>query len=249
VRLWGSIGFIASVAALGPVLDQFGVASILPVLLLLMLGIFIVSLLIPESACSVPQSNLEPLLDLFRRPEVVVFLLSCFLMQASHAPYYTFFTIYLGDHGYSNTVIGLLWALGVLCEVGVFLLMPRLEFHIGIRTLLVASFGIAALRWVLIALFPHNLPLLLAAQSLHAVTFGAYHASAVHLVHKFFRGRHQHRGQALYSSVSFGMGGAVGSFYSGYSWMWFGPTQTFMIAAVLAAIAGVAAFVFIRGKG
>ncbi len=49
------------------------------------------------------------------------FLLVCFLLQASHAPYYTFYTLYLSDFGYSKTLIGFLWALGVLFEVIIFL--------------------------------------------------------------------------------------------------------------------------------
>ena len=74
-----------------------------------------------------------------------------------------------------------------------------------------------------------------------AASFGAFHAGAMQIVHRFFTGRHQHRGQAIYSSVSFGAGGVVGSFYAGYAWTLWGPGWTYGIAAVLAALAFAAA--------
>jgi len=45
----------------------------------------------------------------------------------------------------------------------------------------------------------------------------AYHAAAVAAVHHYFRGRHQAQGQALYTSLSFGAGGALGAVASGYT--------------------------------
>ena len=48
-----------------------------------------------------------------------------------------------------------------------------------------------------------------------------------------FPGRLQGRGQALYSGVSYGVGGALGSLLSGYGWETLGSTQTFYIATVV----------------
>ena len=84
------------------------------------------------------------------------------------------------------------------------------------------------------------------AQGMHAVTFGAYHATAIQFIHQIFHGAHQHRGQALYSSMSFGMGGALGSLYSGYTWEHLGPEATFGIAAALALAGGWLVLVWIR---
>ncbi|OQX47465.1 MAG: MFS transporter, partial [Candidatus Sedimenticola endophacoides] len=58
-----------------------------------------------------------------------------------------------------------------------------------------------------------------------------FHAAAIHLVHHYFTGRHQGRGQALYSSLSFGLGGALGNLFSGYLWSGLGPGATFAIAS------------------
>jgi PPP family 3-phenylpropionic acid transporter len=238
VRLWGSIGFIVAVWSLGPVLDRYGEGTIRPVIMVLMVGIWLASMSIPNVSSPQKRGTGPGVLEqIFRRRDVVALLLACFLMQASHAPYYTFYTIYLTDNGYSNTVVGSLWALGVICEVVVFLAMPRLLGRVGLRAVLLSSFALAGLRWVLIAGFVDSPAVLAFAQTLHAVTYGAYHAAAIHMVHRMFTGRLQHRGQALYSSMSFGVGGALGSLYSGYAWTWLGPSQTYLLAAGLTVLA------------
>ena len=248
VRLWGSIGFIISVAALGVLIDTHGPWWILPSLLLLMAGIWLYSLSLPESEFKTPLVHPEAFLKTIMRPEVFGFLLACFLMQVSHGPYYTFYSIYLEAYGYSKSVIGLLWAFAVVCEIGVFLLMQRLLSRVALRPVLLASFFLAAVRWLLIGFFPQHLSVLMLAQVLHAATFGSFHATAMQMVFRFFTGRQQHRGQAIYGSASFGIGGAVGSYYSGQTWVSLGPEATFAIAAGAAAAAWVVAYFFLRPR-
>jgi PPP family 3-phenylpropionic acid transporter len=237
VRLWGSVGFIAAVALLGPVVEARGPWWVLPVIALLLAGIWLSSLTLPDAGLRGAAPHPEPLSKVLWRPEIVAFLLACLLMQVSHGPYYTFYTIYLDAHGYSKATIGVLWAFGVVCEIGVFLAMSRLLARFEVRTVLLASFGLAALRWLLIGYFPQELVLIVVAQVLHAATFGSFHAAGMQTVQRFFTGRHQHRGQAVYSTVSFGIGGALGSYYSGHAWETLGPQATFAIAAGCALLA------------
>jgi PPP family 3-phenylpropionic acid transporter len=104
----------------------------------------------------------------------------------------------------------------------------------------------AVVRFLLIGWQAANMPVLLQAQLLHAFTFGAYHASALALVHRHFTGRNQARGQALYNSMAFGVGGTVGTLGSGGAWDAWGAGATFSLAAALALLA---AFVFAwRGR-
>ena len=80
---------------------------------------------------------------------------------------------------------------------------------------------------------------LLLAQMLHAATFGAFHAASIGYVHKYFRGRLQSRGQALYGSIAFGAGGALGALASGAMWEPAGAGVTFTFAALCAFAGGV----------
>ncbi|MHB1239130.1 MAG: MFS transporter [Gammaproteobacteria bacterium] len=249
VRLWGSIGFILSVSGLGFLFQRYA-AGLLPlVVLALLFGIGVTSLLVPDGAAPPRKGAPRPLLEVLGRREVAALLVVCFLMQVSHGPYYAFFTLYLEDHGYRAGLIGLLWALGVLAEIGVFLVMHRLLPRFGARSLLLASLALAALRWLLIGAFPRHLLLIVFAQTLHAASFGVYHAVAIHLVHGLFTGRHQGRGQALYSSVSFGAGAALGSLASGYLWAGLGPSAAFYGAALVAGVAWLVAWRWIPAGG
>ena len=105
---------------------------------------------------------------------------------------------------------------------------------------------LTALRWLMIGLMPESLGSMLFAQLLHAASFGVFHATAIALFHQFFVGRHQGRGQALYSSLSFGAGGAFGALYSGMAWDSIGAAPTYGLAALLAAMAGVITWRWIR---
>ena len=239
VRAWGSVGFIAAVVGLGVLVDRQGTEVVLPAVMAIFAAIWIASLLVRDPDPQPHPQEPPPLRQLLRRPAVLAFFAAVLLMQASHGPYYAFYSIYMEDHGYSKTLIGQLWALGVLAEVAVFMIMHRLLERFGARRVLIASLLAAALRWLLIGYLPEVLVALLFAQLLHAATFGTFHGAAIELVRRQFPGRLQGRGQALYSSMSFGLGGALGSLASGFAWQGLGSGPSFLLAA-LTALAGAA---------
>ncbi len=245
IRLWGSVGFILTAGMLGTVLERYGPDLLPGVVLVLFAGIWVMSLAVPERAAGHLHLDHEPLARVLRRPEVLALIVVVFLMQAGHGPYYTFYTIYMEDHGYTRTVIGGLWALGVVAEVGVFLVMHRLVPRFGLWRMLLFSLAAAVLRWLMVGFLVDSFPAMVAAQLLHAATFGVYHAAAIQFVHRFFTGRHQGRGQALYSSMSFGAGGAFGSLVSGYTWDSLGTTTTYVLASTVSAAAFVLAWRYI----
>src|SRR4029077_14728443 len=79
------------------------------------------------------------------------------------------------------------------------------------------------------------LGVLAVAQLLHAVTFGAYHAASILALHRLFPGRIAARGQALFSSLSYGLGGAMGTLLAGWSWVALGPSSSFALSALFGA--------------
>lgn len=242
VRLWGSIGFMVAVWLIGQQLDGSKISYLPMILMGLFITIWASSLIVPEEAAGHLHLTGEPLGVVLKRPEVVGLLVICFLMQLGHGPYYTFYSIYMQDHGYSLSLIGFLWALGVFAEVLIFMRMHKLVPKFGLKRLLLVSLLVAASRWVIVALFPTSMPLMVLAQIFHAASFGLYHAVSIQLIHQYFVGKNQGKGQALYSSVSFGAGGAMGSLYAGYTWEYFGTTTTFMIAAMVSLVAAYIAF-------
>ena len=236
VRLWGSLGFIMMVVLLGEYFDRMTIDHAPVVIMMLLAGILLVSLIVPERLSAHHEGQL-PIADVIRQPAVLAFLAVCFLMLMSHGPYYTFYSIYLESQGYSRGMIGLLWAIGVMAEVIVFLMMHRLLLTVSARRLLLTSLALTALRWLLIGFFVDNLSVLFFAQLFHAFSFGVFHAVSISLVHRFFTGRHQGRGQALYASLSFGAGGAAGSLVSGLLWDQIAHATLFSLAAAVAVAA------------
>ena len=237
VRIWGSLGFIAAVTIMGMVLTSISISYLPHVVLLLIVGIALSTFMVSDHAGIRQETDHQPLTHILKNKQVIALLLACLLVQASHGPYYTFYSIYTESHGYDKSWIGFLWALGVLSEVIAFALMPYLSRRFGLRTLLLASLFSGSLRWLLIGFFVDNVFIMTFAQVFHASTFGIYHAVAIAYIHRYFKGRNQGKGQALYSSVSFGVGGALGSLYGGYLWESAGASMTFSIAAAISFIA------------
>ena len=236
IRLWGSIGYIVAVVGVGYALDFFPVRALLWIVGAFLLGTLVSASLVPEAQPPETAAGRQPIGQVLRQPEVVALIAACALMAVAHGPYYTFYSIHLVDHGYSKGVTGWLWALGVFSEIAIFLWLPRLYAAFTLRGILIASFALEAVRFLAIGWGAESLVLLLLAQTLHAASFGSFHAAAIGMVHQLFRGRHQARGQAIYGSLTFGVGGTLGSLASGALWGGAGPGLTFSAAAACAFV-------------
>jgi len=241
IRLWGSIGFIITVTSFGVVFERVSIELMPVALIVTMTGIWIMSLSVPESSHRDLTHNQQSLKDILKKPAILAFFTVCFLVILSHGPYYTFYSIYLEQNGYSRSLIGQLWALGVLAEIVVFLFMHRFIPRFGLRLIIIISLLLSTLRWSLIGLFPDIITVLIFAQLLHAASFGTFHAAAIAWVHQHFIGKNQARGQALYSSIGFGAGGVLGSLTSGYLWESPGPAFTFLLAGISTLLAAYVA--------
>ena len=238
IRLWGSVGFIVCATGFASAIEYWG-SHIVPWLIAGLLFVLWMSTIRVkhDQRFSIDKTVSASILPYLKKPEIICLLIICFLLQMSHGAYYGFFSIYMRENGYTDFVIGQLWSLGVIAEIAIFIMMPRLLKHWGAPTLLTITILITSMRWVLIALFPQQLGVLLFAQCLHAVSFGAYHAAAISLIALWFSSALQGRGQALYAGVSFGLGGAIGSYLAGSLWDQWGGSSNFIFAAFAAAIA------------
>jgi PPP family 3-phenylpropionic acid transporter len=238
IRSWGSLGFVCAVIGIGYLLDTTEIVSLLWWVLGFKLGIVIFSWRIPEAEIASHPTDSLSVKQILKQPGVLAFFAACLLMAFAHGPYYTFYSIYLVEYGYSKGTIGWLWAVGVICEIGIFFLIPRVMHWLSLKQILAFSFCCAVVRFLMIGWGVEWPVVVLLAQVLHAATYGAHHVAAMMAVHHFFRGRHQAKGQAFYTSFTFGIGGALGGVFSGYAWEWLGPGYTFSMSA-LAALLGL----------
>ena len=232
IRLWGSIGFIVASLFLGYLIDLQGINILLWVLLITQAIIFFLSNTIPEAKEIHHKKNDLPIWKIIKTPSVVALLIGCTLMVSAHGVLYNFYSIYLKEHGYSSTTIGWLWAVGVICEIFIFMLMPKILRRYSLKAILLMSLFLGVIRFILIGASPNHFYLLLIAQMFHAATFGSFHAASIEVIAYFFKGRNQSRGQAIYNSVAYGIGGTIGGLGGGYLIQYLGGQLGFMIAAI-----------------
>ena len=238
VRLWGSVGFIVAVLGAGALLDYVPVAGIVWICWAILAGILLLALVLPEAPPVRVAGEAPGLREILREGRVRALLTACVAMSAAHGALYVFYSIHLAGHGYSTTAVGILWSVGVVAEIGMFILMPRLLERYSLEGLLAFSFAVAVVRFLLIGWAVDTLLLAILAQTLHVVTFGVFHAAAIAAVNRWFPGRAQGRGQALYSSLSFGAGGLLGGLLSGWVWDGLGAGWTYTLSSAF-ALAGL----------
>ena len=219
IRIWGSIGFTITVFLIGWYFNLYPISHV-P---WFMLGLLILIWLSTLSIYSVRNQTVNAdstklFLDRLKQKDAILIFFACFLMKFSFATYYTFYTIYLAKLGYSQLQIGLLWGLSVTAEMISFLFAARMIQAIGLKNVLLLTFFVAALRWFLIPNFDHNFSALALIQLLHGASFAVYHAAAIEWVRRHFAKNSMAQGQAMYSAVSFGLGGAVGALLIGMLW-------------------------------
>jgi MFS transporter, PPP family, 3-phenylpropionic acid transporter len=234
IRLWGSVGFIGAVLAGGAWLEVQPVRLLPWALLAFALAALGTALSLPPQRVHAHSSGAK----LRFTPAVRALLGAGFCMALAHGTLYAFLTLHLERAGHSSTMIGVLWTLGVLAEIAVFLYLPALFRRYSLSGILFASFACAVIRFLALAWFPGELWLVLMAQLLHAATFGAFHAASVAAVHRVFPEAAQARGQTLFSSISYGAGGTAGVLGAGWLWEAAGPGVAFTLSA-LAGLAGL----------
>ncbi|MFP6708164.1 MAG: MFS transporter [Alphaproteobacteria bacterium] len=214
LRIWGSATFIATSFAGGPMLAAFGSWSVLWAVLGLMVVVLGSCVLLPEVEKIAPPTttaaaakNSGTVFRLLRQPVFMLFLVAGGLGNASHAVLYGFATLHWRAVGYSDVLIGLLWAEGVVAEIVLFWLGSRLVRRFGAANLLALGAAAGVIRWTAMGL-SDALWLALLTQALHAFTFGAAHLGAMHFIARAAPEEMSATAQSLHGAV--GAGIAVG---------------------------------------
>ncbi len=242
VRLWGSLGFVITVGVLGAVFDQWGIVLLPVIMWILMVLITVNTWLVSQDKQPKEQVlGQASFLSLLTSKAVIGFIVVNIFLQISFGPYYTFFSIFLESAGYSASLIGVFWAIGVIAEVILFWQFGRIMHLMSWRTWIAVSLIVTGIRWALTGYLLHSVWTLILLQTLHAFSFAAMHAVSMRYIQSLFPGSLQARGQALYSSVSFGLGGAIGAFASGLLWESLGGTLVFLLAGIVSMLAAVIA--------
>lgn len=242
LRLWGSVGYVVMTAASGFVLDWTGIGLMPWVGAVILGGVLLVSLQLYQTPQPSAVRNKASVWGILRQREVVAFMISGCFMLAAHSAIYAFYSLYLSVLGYSSVTIGLMWAIGAIAEIVFFVYQAPIVRRFGIKAIMLASLFIAVVRFALIGVGAESFAVLLFAQLLHAATFGAHHVTSILSIQKWFAGSLQARGQALFISASYGIGGTLGGFLLSWVWDLFTPKAVYWVASAFALMALLAAW-------
>ncbi|WP_338884927.1 3-phenylpropionate MFS transporter [Xenorhabdus sp. TH1] len=180
----------------------------------MLLGMMLKPSIMPVGKIKAANINAVSFKELLSEKSVWRFLLCVTLLQAAHAGYYSFGSIYWEQAGYSSSTIGYLWSLGVVAEVVVFTFSKQLFRRWSARNLLLLSGICGVVRWGLMGTST-ELPVLIIIQILHCGTFTVCHLAAM----RFIGARKENeiiRLQATYSALAMGGGIAVMSMVAGF---------------------------------
>jgi PPP family 3-phenylpropionic acid transporter len=204
VRLWGSIAFILASVGCGELLSFGDEDVVLYSLVAIMSLTTVTAFALPDPPPRRDRPAPPPIGLLLRRPAFFVFVASAALAQASHAVYYAFGSIHWEAAGHSTAVVGMLWALGVIAEILLFLAGRRLTARFAPATLIGVGALTGLVRWGIIG-STTLLPALVFAQLLHATTFGAVHLGAMAFLAQRIPSGLSARAQTIYAAVVGGL--------------------------------------------
>ncbi len=248
IRAVGSFAFLATTLAGGAALGRFGIAAAAPAMAAAALFAFVMSFLLPAQAGG--RGGAKPVSfreapKLLRAPVFLLVLFAAGLTQGAHAVYYAFSYLRWSAIGYSEIVIGALWATGVVAEIFILVAARRVVRRRSPAVLLALGGGAAALRWTLTAAEP-PLAMLFLVQITHALTFAAAYLGSIEFVDRAVPVRLVNTAMTLMSATGVGAVTGLATVIAGFVWRDMGPAAAYLMMAVMGAAAAVLALIAAR---
>ena len=243
IRLWGSVGFSLVAFILGKILDNYIIALVFlsAMAFFTMLMGFILAKFDKKSEIKEVSSKSEG----FSLGKYWAFWVSVFLFQFSFGGFYNFFTIYETGYGVSLDIVSYLWIFGVVCEIVMLIFQGPLLAKFDLITLLLISTLSAVIRWLIVALYPTNLALIMLSQATHALSFALYYTAAIAYVYKLYT--QKRLAQQFFLGISFGLGGALGAIVSGVVYK-ISPSGLFIFESFIALLSAILLIVHKRRR-
>ncbi len=157
MRLWGSLSFIAASFLSGVLVTRHGAGIVAGVLIAGGLATVVAAHLLPRPvALSDGRTGVAigDIVAMLRNPRFVGFLAAVGLIQSAHAVFYTFGVLHWRAQGLSESWAGVLWAIGVIAEIGLFAFSGAVMRRMGALGLILAGGLASVVRWVAMGFDP-----------------------------------------------------------------------------------------------
>ena len=175
-----------------------------------------------------------------KKPYFLLFILGAGMIIGSHAAYYAFGSLYMISLGYSKTMIGFIWAFGVMAEVILFAFSNRIfKSARSLHLILIGSIA-GIIRWGALG-FDDSMVIIIGIQILHALSFGATHLGSMSFISRHAPKDVAASAQSLYSSIANGLMMGIAILISGRLYD-IDPSYAFFGMVILAATGGLIIF-------
>ncbi|WP_244306681.1 MFS transporter [Pseudovibrio sp. Alg231-02] len=216
MRSWGSIAFVVATLIGGWYLT-FGEPAELLFLTVGSLGLLaLLAVLLPGMPSESRSSSKESVwaAEELRDPQFLLVVLSGGLLLGSFSALYAFASIFWLSVGISDAMVGGLWAIGTLAEIGIFVWGSFFMRHLGAWGLMVTGGVASIIRWML---FPYATETWSAVllQLLHAGSFGMVFLGMVAYTSKLVSSKRLGTAQGL-TQTAFGVVMGVSGIASGW---------------------------------
>jgi PPP family 3-phenylpropionic acid transporter len=199
MRAWGSFAFLIGNVGMGALLVLPDGAALLPWIAAGLLLCLCLAVAGPSWQPPVPR--LDPRATAAALAVAAPLLAPALLLQASHAFYYSFGTLWWIDHGVAKGSTGIVWGAAVAAEIVVYRYAARRLEKIPPATLIAVCCLVAIGRWLLLSLDP-PLPLIIVSQFGHAMTFGGAYLAAQTVIRTQIRPELHYMAQAGYAFLT-----------------------------------------------
>lgn len=247
MRLVGSATFIVATFAGAWLIERHGTNVVAVILIAATAATVMAALLLPApegDARGRPPFDRKAALEIGYQRPVLLFLLAAGAVQSAHAVFYGFGVLHWRAAGIPSGWIGMLWSIGVLAEIALFWWSAQVLRRLSGVDLIVIGAAAAVLRWTVMAFDP-PLALLVPLQVLHGLTYGASHLGAMHFIKGRVPEAQAGTAQALYSTVTAGIGMGAAMVLAGVAYRQFGGLG-YLAMAVLALVSLLAALALRR---
>lgn len=247
VRLWGSVGYMFSVSLLGYFLEATASANLFYVYaVILILSLFLLSFL-PKSEREIEVLNPGDFKKIFKKKRLLYFLFFVFILQTTMNANYSYFPLYIIDHGGGEFLVGVALTISSASEILAFFFSDKIIKNTRFsKIIFIISLGFI-LRWLTLALFPYN-SIILLSQLLHSLTFGLFFAVGVDYVNQISGEKFRATGQNIYAAVFMGVSAISGSLIGGKIYQMSGGESMYLFWAAVSAAAGIIYTIYLFKK-
>ncbi|MFW6309125.1 MAG: MFS transporter [bacterium] len=239
-RVWGSLGYMITVTPFGYIIEQTQARILFFLGAIILLIILLNAFQLPKSNETFEVATISDFKYLFQNKKLFIFLILVFLLQSPLRANYTYFPIFFKDVGGGETLLGVAMVLSSGSELYFFQKSEKFLTRFSAKNIFTVIAVVFTLRWLLIALIPIPVILLL-SQLLHGVTFGLLHVTTVYYITKIIGDSLKATGQNLYAStISISI--VLSSLLGGIIYDQLGGANMYLVGSIISLLAGIGCY-------